>query len=68
MSKGENYIKVFDCRKDLKSILKINSKGQNECTVLFDRKNLDKNKLEADRFVRYVKNSKIYYIKFLIQN
>ena len=36
------------------------------CTVMFDRKCVDYNTLEVDRFARYVNNQKIYYITYTI--
>ena len=34
------------------------------CSVLFDRKSLDFNKNEIDRFARYTSNKNIYYVSF----
>ena len=68
IGKGEASIHVYDfsdgtIRKGL------DSREQCEpslCTVLFDRKCLDYNKCEIDRFARYVNSQKVYYISYTI--
>ena len=42
------------------------SKEPSICSVMFERKCLDYNKLEVDRFARYVNSHKVYYVSFSI--
>ncbi len=68
IGKGEASIHVYDYSEG--TFKKgLDSREQCEpslCSVLFDRKCLDYNKCEIDRFARYVNSQKVYYISYTI--
>jgi hypothetical protein len=49
-------------------ITDFSSKESSLCSVLFERKCLDYNKNEIDRFARFTSNNNIHYVNFLIRN
>ena len=67
IGKGEASTHIFDYSEG-KFIKGINysSKEPSICSVMFERKCLDYNKLEVDRFARYVNSHKVYYVSFTI--
>ena len=67
IGKGEASTHIFDYSEG-KLIKGINysSKEPSICSVMFERKCLDYNKLEVDRFARYVNSHKVYYVSFSI--
>ena len=67
IAKGEALVRTFDYSTG--SFVKgIDfSKGEPSIsTVMFDRKCLDYNKLEVDRFARYVNSHKVFYVSYTI--
>ena len=67
IAKGEAMIRTFDYSTGtfIKGI--DFSKGEPSIsTVMFDRKCLDYNKLEVDRFARYVNSHKVFYVSYTI--
>ena len=67
IAKGEAMVRTFDYSTG--SFVKgIDfSKGEPSIsTVMFDRKCLDYNKLEVDRFARYVNSHKVFYVSYTI--
>ena len=67
IGKGEAGIHTFDYSegKFIKGI-DFSSKEPSICSVFFDRKALDYNTLEIDRFARYVNSKKVYYVTYRI--
>jgi coronin-1B/1C/6 len=67
IGKGENSTHIFDYSEG-KFIKGINysSKEPSICSVMFERRCMDYNKLEVDRFARYVNSHKVYYVSFSI--
>ena len=66
--KDDNSIKMYDYSEGiLKQKYNFGTNKNYIYSVLFDRKILDKNKFEIDRFARYVNNN-IYYISFISEN
>ena len=67
IAKGEAMVRTFDYSTGtfIKGI--DFSKGEPSIsTVMFDRKCLDYNKLEVDRFARYVNSHKVFYVSYTI--
>ena len=67
IAKGEAMVRTFDYSTGtfIKGI--DFSKGEPSIsTVMFDRKCLDYNKLEVDRFARYVNSQKVFYVSYTI--
>ena len=69
VAKGENGMRTYDYSQGtfVKGI-DFSGKGAEPSisTVMFERKCLDYNQLEVDRFARYVNNQKVYYISYTI--
>ena len=67
ITKGENVIITYDYSQGtfLKGI-NFHCTEPDIKTVMFNRKNLDYNKLEIDRFVRYTNFGKVYYISYIL--
>jgi len=67
IGKGEAGIHTYDYSegKFVKG-LDFSSKEPSICSVLFDRKALDYNTLEIDRFARFVNSKKVYYVTYRI--
>jgi hypothetical protein len=67
VGKGEASIHVYDYSDGtFRKGINFSSCEPSICSVLFDRKCLDYNTLEVDRFARYVNSQKVYYISFTI--
>ena len=65
VGKEENSIKVFDyCTGSLQKNNEFKAAEQNNFSVLLNRQYLNKSKMEVDRFARYTKNRKIFYVSF----
>ena len=68
-TKSETTINIYDYNEGI-----FKPKPSSKCnesvhySVLFDRKCLDKKKLEIDKFAIYYKSKNIYYISFTIQD
>ena len=67
IAKGETLIRTYDYSQGtfLKGIDFCCSEP-NINTVMFNRKNLDYNKLEIDRFASYKSSGKVYYISYIL--
>ena len=67
IGKGEAGIHTFDYSEGkFKKGIDFSSKEPSICSVMFDRKALDYNTLEIDRFARYVNSKKVYYVTYRI--
>ena len=67
IGKGEASIHIFDYNDGtFRKGINFSSAEPSICSVLFDRKCLDYNTLEVDRFARYVNSQKVYYVSFTI--
>ena len=67
LGKGEASVHVFDYFDGtFRKGIDFASAESSICSVLFDRKCLDYNRCEVDRFARYVNSQKVYYISFTI--
>ena len=67
VGKGEASTHTFDYSEGgLKKGLVAKSTEPSIYTVMFERKCLDYNKNEIDRFARYVNSQKVYYVSFTI--
>ena len=67
VGKGEASVRVFDYFDGtFRKGIDFASAEPSLISVLFERKCLDYNKLEVDRFARYVNSQKVYYISFTI--
>ena len=67
IAKGEAIIRTYDY--SLGSFVKgidFSSSEPSISTVMFERKCLDYNKLEVDRFARFVNSQKVYYVSYTI--
>jgi hypothetical protein len=67
IAKGEAVIRTYDY--SLGSFVKgidFSSSEPSISTVMFERKCLDYNKLEVDRFARFVNSQKVYYVSYTI--
>ena len=67
IAKGEAIIRTYDY--SLGSFVKgidFSSTEPSISTVMFERKCLDYNKLEVDRFARFVNSQKVYYVSYTI--
>ena len=67
IAKGEALVRTFDYSTGtfIKGIDFSNGEPSIS-TVMFDRKCLDYNKLEVDRFARYVNSHKVFYVSYTI--
>jgi coronin-1B/1C/6 len=67
IAKGEAMIRTFDYSSGhfVKGI-DFSSGEPSISTVMFERKCLDYNKLEVDRFARYVNSHKVFYVSYTI--
>ena len=66
--KGDKYINVYDYSEGiLKKKIDFQSSENSVFSILFNKKDLDKNKNEIDRFARYT-YKKVYYVSFLQKN
>ena len=67
VGKGEAGIHIYDFNDGtFRKGINFSSSEPSICSVLFDRKCLDYNTLEVDRFARYVNSGKVYYISLTI--
>ena len=67
VGKGEATIHIYDFEEGkFKKGLDYTSAEPSISSVMFDRRYLDYNNLEIDRFARYVNSQKVYYISFTI--
>ena len=68
VGKGEASIHVYDFNEGntFRKGINFSSAEPSISSVLFDRKCLDYNTLEVDRFARYVNSQKVYYVSFTI--
>ena len=67
IGKGEAGIHTYDYSEGkFKKGLDFSSHEPSICSVMFDRKALDYNTLEIDRFARYVNSKKVYYVTYRI--
>ena len=67
IGKGEAGIHVYDYNDGtFRKGINFSSAEPSISSVLFDRKCLDYNTLEVDRFARYVNSQKVYYVSFTI--
>ena len=67
VGKGEGSIHVYDYNEGtFRKGINFASAEPSISSVLFDRKCLDYNSLEVDRFARYVNSQKVYYVSFTI--
>ena len=67
VGKGEGSTHIFDYSEGtFKKGIHYSSKEPSICSVMFERKCLDYNKNEIDRFARFVNSQKVYYVSFTI--
>ena len=67
IGKGEAYIHYYDYSEGtFKKGIDFKATEPSICSVMFERKCLDYNTNEIDRFARYVNSQKVYYINFNI--
>ena len=67
IGKGEATIHIYDFEEGkFKKGIDFTSAEPSISSVMFDRKYLDYNNLEVDRFARYVNSQNIYYVSFTI--
>ena len=67
IGKGEANIHYYDYSEGtFKKGISFKATEPSICSVMFERKCLDYNKNEVDRFARYVNSQKVYYISFNI--
>ena len=67
IGKGEAGIHVYDYSDGtFRQGIKFASAEPSIYSLMFDRKALDYNTLEVDRFARYVNSQKVYYVNFTI--
>ena len=67
IGKGEANIHYYDYSEgSFKKGISFKATEPSICSVMFERKCLDYNKNEVDRFARYVNSQKVYYISFNI--
>ena len=67
IGKGEAYIHYYDYSEgNLKQGIDFKATEPSISSVMFERKCLDYNTNEIDRFARYVNSQKVYYISFNI--
>ena len=67
IGKGEAGIHTYDYSEGkFKKGIDFSSKEPSISSVMFDRKSLDYNTLEIDRFARYVNSKKVYYVTYRI--
>ena len=67
IGKGEASTHIFDYSEGtFKKGINYTSKEPSISSVMFERKCLDYNKNEVDRFARYVNSQKVYYVSFTI--
>ena len=67
VGKGEGSTHVFDYSEGtFKKGINYSSQEPSISTVMFERKCVDYNRNEIDRFARYVNSQKVYYVSFSI--
>ena len=67
IAKGESIIRTYDYSQGaFYKGIDFSSAEPSICTVMFDRKCLDYNSLEVDRFARYVNSQKVFYVSYTI--
>jgi hypothetical protein len=67
VGKGESSIHIYDYNEGtFRKGINFSSAEPSICSILFDRKCLDYNTLEVDRFARYVNSQKVYYVSFTL--
>ena len=67
IGKGEASTHIFDYSEGtFKKGINYSSKEPSISSVMFERKCLDYNRNEIDRFARYVNSQKVYYVSFTI--
>ena len=67
IAKGEAIIRTYDYSQGtFYKGIDFSSAEPSISTVMFDRKCLDYNKLEVDRFARFVNSQKVYYVSYII--
>ena len=67
VGKGEGSTHIFDYSEGtFKKGIHYSSKEPSICSVMFERKCLDYNRNEIDRFARFVNSQKVYYVSFTI--
>ena len=67
IGKGEASTHIFDYSEGtFKKGIHYSSKEPSISSVMFERKCLDYNRNEIDRFARYVNSQKVYYVSFTI--
>ena len=67
IAKGEAIIRTYDYSQGtFYKGIDFSSAEPSISTVMFDRKCLDYNRLEVDRFARYVNSQKVYYVSYII--
>ena len=67
VGKGEASTHIFDYSEGtFKKGIHYSSKEPSISSVMFERKCLDYNRNEIDRFARYVNSQKVYYVSFTI--
>ena len=67
IGKGEAFIHYYDYSEGtFKKGIDFKATEPSICSVMFERKCLDYNTNEVDRFARYVNSQKVYYISFNI--
>ena len=65
IGKGESSIHVYDYNDGtFRNEINFHSTEPSICSILFDRKFLDYNTFEIDRFAKYVNSQKVYYVSF----
>ena len=68
-AKGDRYINIYDYSEGIfKKQFDFQSSENAVSSIIFNRKKLDKNINEVDRFARYSYNKKIYYVSFIQGN
>ena len=69
VGKEESYINIYDYNSEvLKKYPHYTCTETNYFSILLNRKYLDKNSKEVDRFARFTKTKRIYYISFIYKN
>ena len=67
IAKGEAIIRTYDYSQGtFYKGIDFSSAEPSISSVMFDRKCLDYNRLEVDRFARYVNSQKVYYVSYTI--
>ena len=67
--KEDYLIKSFDYSAGkIQKYIEFRTSEKNNFSIQLNRKYLDKSKFEIDRFARYTKTNKIYYISFILKD